>query len=113
MDEYNLIAQENTEAAIKASEREDDECLPPDPNAFPRIQEEDDEGLVRGLEEDLGIKRETTDEQTLRNCLYFALKDTRGEPGLSIEKVASQIMNAWSREEVASLVRELEKNLNI
>ena len=52
------------------------------------------------------------DNPEVRNGLYFALKDTRGEPGLSIEMVASCIMNAFSREEVQSLRNELQRNID-
>jgi len=34
MDEYNTIARENTEAFIRANEREDDECIPRDPSSY-------------------------------------------------------------------------------
>lgn len=92
------VERENAEAALHSHEKEfddgDDSVLPPDPNAFPETQPEDD------------------DNQDLRNGLYFALKDTRQEPGLSIERVASVIMTAWSREEVQSLVNELNRDLD-
>lgn len=101
------IERENVRAALERGTKEPDEdydVLPQDPE-FQEPQPEDD------LVEALGGLQE--DDRGLRNQLYFALKDTRGEPGLSIQDVASQVMNAFSREEVASLVRELDKNLSV
>ena len=74
-----------------------------DPYNEPREPQEDDEEL---------LTRETPDHQSNRIALYTALKDTRGEPGLSIKDVASQIMNAFSREEVQALTNQLNKNLD-
>ena len=52
------------------------------------------------------------DNPAVRLGLYNALKDTRGEPGLSIERVAGVIIDAFSREEVQSLRNELQRNID-
>ena len=60
-------------------------------------------------EEDVDLEH---DNPAVRLGLYHALKDTRGEPGLSIERVARVIMDAFSREEVQALTNQLNKNLD-
>lgn len=51
------------------------------------------------------------DNPQVRLGLYYALKDTRGEPGLSLKMIANVVMTALSREEVVGLVNELNRNL--
>lgn len=55
----------------------------------------------------------TRDNPEVRMNLYFALKETRSEPGLTIDRVAGVIMDAFAREEVAVLVTRLKKFLDL
>lgn len=45
----------------------------------------------------------------MNNELYFALRNTRDESGLSLKEVAETIKDALEPEELTSLIKELTK----
>lgn len=56
--------------------------------------------------------QEENEQAMLRNQLYDAIKETRRDPGLSIESIAHTLVTALSREEAQALRNELDNMVN-
>lgn len=52
-------------------------------------------------------ENETVEQAQIRNQLYYAFKDSRSEPGLSLKKVSSILITAFDREEVLTIIKYL------
>lgn len=55
---------------------------------------------------------EDDDTEQVRHALDIALRDTRLHPGLPLDAVASTIIQAFSRDELAVLVNRINKSLD-
>lgn len=87
-EEYQEVERANGYDAIHSHDRENDEAIP---------------------EDDVDVK---VDDPGTRFALYSVLKDTRGEPGLSLENIANVILDALTREEAQSVRNELARKLD-